>query len=337
VQTLIDCDILQYCQDSDDERVAWLDAAASSLVLPVYSLPVLELCRAIHLMVKLHNLPPTRFREYWARLSERHIQHGEYCIHVYEHLDCDLPRDIVSLRSHRWESGDPPPCEGDADRYWDRHRRLLQRLRFLYSTEGIDNWWEATCPQGHAIPPTLHPSHSSSDIVIDTNNLIELLNQLPVDGLTVDARTLHFPSRLSENAVRRFRFLITNRGVAGKIIVPISVLEETEGVINKPENVSRYDRARDVLRTMSINPELPLSNIFFYERLTQDILDYFLALYEFLTVQAVNDQEWDDFGDMLVLAHGLYNGCRIASNEWFEGRPDVWDVAKLHFRHLVLE
>jgi hypothetical protein len=88
---------------------------------------------------------------------------------------------------------------------------------------------------------------------------------------------------------------------------------------------------------MSLDLDRPLWNIFDFEPITQEVFDHFIHLYECLTVQAADQQSWGDFGDMLVLAFGLYHGCKIASNEWFEGKPDVWDVARDVFPYLVLE
>lgn len=172
---------------------------------------------------------------------------------------------------------------------------------------------------------------------MDANNLLELLNTLPVEGMGVDIQTLHLPSRLSQNAVRRFKAIIQSYGAAGHFIVPICVLEETEWVANRPENLVKYQRARAVLGQMSIDLDKPLWNIFDFEPITQEVLDHFIHLYECLTVSAMEKQGWGDFGDMLVLAFGLYHGTKIATNEWFEGKSDVWHIARGVFPQLVLE
>ena len=76
-------------------------------------------------------------------------------------------------------------------------------------------------------------------------------------------------------------------------------------------------------------------NIFDFEPLTQEIFDYLVLLFEHIEVQCTEHQQWPSFGDALVLAHGLFHGCKIASNEWSEKQE--WDIVKTVFPHLVLE
>ena len=64
--------------------------------------------------------------------------------------------------------------------------------------------------------------------------------------------------------------------------------------------------------------------------------DYFLLIYESLEQAGVSFDDFDDFGDLLVLAHALYNHAKIATNEWFEGKPDVWNLISGLYPFLVM-
>ena len=334
MKTLIDCDIIEYCFSTAGERQKLLDEAAHSLYKPVYALPTFELCRALHLLAKLYGVAPNNFRACWADLSEVHHQNGEFFIHVQEHIMENPPRDILNL-SHELKEEAPG---GDPDRYWDHHHHLVERLRRLYPVETLKNGWMANPPEGRAISPIPRNVSGNEDLVIDTNNLLELLNVLPTDGVGINARELYFrsSSRLSSPVKRVFKNIIQSYGAAGHIIVPICVLEEADWVANESDNWIKYAPARAVLKSMSMNLEASLWNIFDFEPINQEILDHFIYLYESLYVKAVVRQKWQDFGDMLVITFGLYHGCKIASNEWSEGKNDVWDVVKTIFPYLVL-
>ena len=333
MKTLIDYDLIEYCLSPAEDRKKVFDQAADSPDKPVYALPTFELCRALHLLVKLYGVVPNDFRACWADLSDLHRQNGEFFIHVQEHPMENPPRDILSISR---ELKDASPWE-DHDRYWDDHHHLVERLRRLNPNEKLEGWWRAQPPQGNSNYPVLRNTPESGDVVVDSNNLLELLNTLPIEGMGVDAKELHFPNRLSPQAVRRFKAIIQSYGAAGHFIVPICVLEEVDWVANKSENQVKYSQARSVLYSMGIDFDKPLWNIFYFEPITQEILDHFMYLYERLSAQATVQRSWGDFGDMLVLSFGLYHGCKIASNEWFEGKPDVWDVVRGIFPYMVLE
>jgi len=333
MKTLIDCDIIEYCFSTADERQKVLDEARESIYKPVYALPTFELCRSLHLLAKLYGVAPNDFRACWADLSEVHKQNGEFYIHVSEYPTENPPRDILSVGR---ELKDDAPWEYHG-RYWDGHHHLVQRLRCLHPSEELEGWWRARPPEGNMNSPVLRNTPESGDLVIDSNNLLELLNALPTEGMGVDARVLRFPHRLSPQAIRRFKNIIQSYGTVGHFIVPICVLEEVDWVANKPENQTRYNQARKVLHSMGVDLDKPLWNIFDFEPITQEIFDHFIHLYESLSTYTASRPSRGDFGDMLVLAFGLYHGCKIASNEWFEGKPDVWNVVRGIFPYMVLE
>jgi len=358
MQTLIDCDILDYCHRPEDYQDD-LEVAIHSLNKPVYGVSVFELCRALHLLVKLYGIPPTRFRACWVDLTQIHYEsawgNGGCFLHVNEFPIDEIDRLPVVIRTLRTQEGHVEdetevPCESDPVRYWDRHLGLTKRLRELHQNELVDfqerlkslstsrGPWIATPPQGEEDPPCLRSApENEDDVVMDTNNLLELLDQLPEDGAPIDGNQLHLPSRLSDNAKRRFKRIINNRGVSGKFIVPVSVLEEVDRVAFREwgNYRSQHLQAQAVLRSMSLDPDRPMWQVFSFESLTQEIFDYLLLLYEKIADQSTDIPHWPDFGDALVLAHGLYHGCPVASNEWYE--KDDWDAVKSVFPHLVLE
>lgn len=86
---------------------------------------------------------------------------------------------------------------------------------------------------------------------------------------------------------------------------------------------------------MALNPELPLWNIFFFEPLSQDILECFLQLYESLYSSLVSNQYILGLADAIILSHGIYNRCPVASTEWVEKRE--WEAVAGIFPYLVLK
>jgi len=337
MQILSDCTILEYCHSTPEERLTDFERAAADLFKPVHQLPVFELCHALHILVKHYQISPSQFRAHWVEFCEKHFAAGEFFIHMPEDQADQIFQAIIGL-PHQLPAEDTAPCE-DPRIYWGNNRHLIYRMKSTYVVDVLEGWWSAIPPDGQSNQP-LTVDRQSSDVVLDANNLVELLNQLPSDGYTAIGG-LTFPTRLSEEVRRMFRQIIDTRGVAGKFIVPISALEEAEWVIHRPQNEEKYRNARQVLRSIALSGDHLLWNFFSFEGLNQDIFEYFLYLYERLEIAKVSFDDFDDFGDFLVLAHGLYHGCRIASNEWFEYDPqaatDVWVRIKEIFPFLVVE
>jgi hypothetical protein len=334
MQLLIDCDILEYCFSTAQEREESFQEAVDKPIKPVYQLPVFELCHAVHLMVKHHQFSPRTFRECWADLSENHLRSGEYFIHVHELSESETLGEIIGMPRDLPGEDNTVPCENTGS-YWGHNKHLIYRMRALHKPQTLQNGWVAFPPEGKPEALQIQPV-SSQDIVLDTNNLVELLEQLPADGFLTNLAGIHFPSRLSEHASRIFRNIIATYGAERHFIVPMSVLEETQWIVTKPENESRYRNARQVLSSILLDPERPLWRIFIFEPITQEIFEYFLLLYESLEQNRVSFSEIDDFGDMLVLAHALFHNAKIATNEWFEGGPDVWVLISGLFPFLVI-
>jgi len=332
---LIDCDVLEYCRITDEKRNAHIEHVVDIPVQPSHTLPVFELCRALHLLFRNHNFPPLNFRKCWAEFSANFWNYGVHWLHVSEYPEENLAREIRRLPK-LFEGKNNVPCEGSSEMYWSHHFMLTQRLRYLCKSEpwDEDQRWSAIPPDGKE-KPIKGIFSNSDDIVMDTNNLLELLNQLPEDGMGSKVNEMHFPNRLCQNAIRLFKRIIYSYGATGKFIVPISALEEADRVANYDKNREKYERARKVIHAMSINVDLPLWNIFDFQSLTQEIFDCFQELYEALYSPNALEQSDPGLGDTLVIAHGIYNQCPIASTEWFE-KPDWAAVAQV-FPYLVLK
>lgn len=335
---LIDCDLLEYCLIPESERKEGFEDYPYVRKKPVYSLPVFEMCRAFHLLFKYRNMSPAVFRKCWNEFSE--TCWGDW-FHVSEYPRENLPLEIWRLkRSFNKNERDIIPCEGWTESYWDGrddqddrgdrdHFFLTLRLRELCRKEKT-NIWQINEPV-----PVKNPKLddlSSKDLVMDTNNLLDMLNKLPEGNK--NKKKPNFSKRLSRKAIRRFNEIIKSEGLAGTFIVPISALEEAERVSRK--KAPKYNQARKVIQAIKIQPEGPFRNILSFEPLTMKVFDCLYHLYEKLeSVYADNRNSVPSLGDTLVIAHGIYNRCPVASNEWFE--KSDWDVVAHEFPFLVLK
>jgi len=332
MEWLIDCEIIEYCKSSTDERQRQVSDLPYVSIKPVYVLPIFEVCRAFHLLYKYYQIKPGCFRKCWANLSKSYW--GEW-LHVSEYPKDNFAREIRQI-IRKVENPDHFPCGETAQKYWGFNRPLTERIRALVRRETIveDEIRTINGPYVFDFPVGFH-KEDSEDIVIDTNNFIELLNQLPEDGLGVNLDEMHFPKRLSEKAVRLFKTIIRSYGIPNRLIVPLIVIEETERVVNYEKNFEKYKKARSVIQAMAFDPNLPLWNMFFFEPLNQDVFECLLQLYEGLYSPRAEKQYSPGFADAIILAHGIYNRCAVASNEWFE--KDDWKYIAGIFPYLVLK
>ena len=212
--------------------------------------------------------------------------------------------------------------------------RHLRRLREVGRRPGDDSslhrlQWGAVPPEGAAQPHELRqPQANDPTLVLDTNHFLELLALLPADGGLTGVPK--FPPRLAEAAVRLYRELLGNiYGAAGRFIVPLVVLEESMRVARR--DPSRFGPCVRVLRAIEDEPEEPLWNVFRFEALTQDVFECYMQLQEALS----GETNVPGLADMVILAHGLYNGCPVASEQWHT-RRDEWRCVKSCYPYLVL-
>jgi len=332
MEWLIDCDIIEYCKTSPIGRSKLISDRPYAPIKPSYVLPIFEVCRAFHLLYKHGQMRPRGFRKCWTSLSDPYW--GEW-LHVSEYPEEDLPREIIK-KLKQVDSPDQFPSGETAQQYWGHSRALTEHLRALAKIDPIvEN--QIGSINGPLINDGSVGSHSpdSRDMVIDTNNFIELINQLPREGLGVDLGTVHLPNRLSEKARSIFRDAIGSFGVSHRLIVPLVVMEEAERVVNYAKNTEEYRTARSVIQAMAISPDFPLWNIFSFEPLNQEILFCLMMLYEGLFSPNSQNQNSFGFADAIILSHGIYNHCPVASNEWFE--KTEWQAVEQVFPFLVLK
>lgn len=337
MQFLTDCEILEYCHNSPEEREAAFQRAVDNQAKPIYQLHMFELFHASHVMIKHHGKLPKDFRKGWWEFCEKHIASGEFFIHVREEDPLENLKGILSVPTGVPEEL-PERCEEESV-YWCNAKFIyrLQAARDLVYKSSLDEElisWNATPPEGKQEPPD-PVDRSSEDVVIDTNILIEILNEIPEDG-NLGAAEIKLPNTISESARRKLLRSIRSYGSAGKIIIPDCVLEEAYRVSNYNSNKEKYKNVSRVLRSVLLNDK-PLWNVFQIESMSQEIFDHFILLYEKMDATGTDFSSFDDFADLIVLAHGLYHGCKIVSDEWLHGDPDVWDTVGPIYPFLVFE
>ena len=341
MRLLTDRHIADYCNiQSQQERIRVVEEAKLTFSV----MPVFELCRCLHHLARYSQISPALFRICWEQFINLFWQNSEngYFIHISEYPEEAFPQMLISLRD-LGEYERQAPVQGSSTAYPDEFWPLTQRLRQLYQTE-LDEFktlddeqrrWRGTPPDETAYQPQSPPDDDYS-VVLDTNIFLPLINQLPLDGSLVAANQIYMPSHWSAEARSRVRHIVNTRGIEGRFVVPVSVLEETDRVAHDDRRPQNYQQARDVLRTLQLNRDLPMWSIFRFEPLSQAIFLAFVRLYEGITVTSHTAQHWPDFGDMLVLAHGLRHGYPVASMEWSAAKKD-WDIVRTPFPHLVLE
>ncbi len=335
MQSMIDCDVLEYSRAPEAIRVEQALEWAEAPVKPVFVLPTFELCRAFHLLVKYDDVSPTDFRMCWAEFSEAYWGDWLHISDYPETLFPDVTSRLFPYDAGRGSDDEEVPCEGSPIRYWDNYRSLVRRLRALTRRDVEEiKFWDLHPPVGRSAVQQSAYSNPN-DVVVDTNNLLELLNQLPEDGRSIATDDLHLPRQLSSTAIRKFKQILDSQGLSGKFIIPLSVLEETERVAKREH--PRYAQALKVLGAISLSPERPLWTTFSFDPLTQDIFDCLIHLYARLHVKGIKEQIIPGFGDALVLAHAIYHRCPVASNEWYDhAEDDEWLAISRLFPELVL-
>jgi hypothetical protein len=340
-------DAIEYCGGTPADRDSFWTDAGNAVKRPTHAIPLFELCRAIHFGATRGTMEPAVFRRCWDDLSERHEQRCAEgnLLHLLGSGDTPdgLLKDILLL-------GPEPPrnipvrteAEDDRDRVRD-HQGLTERFRRLHERAWhlTLRWkderlrWKTTPPE--SMPSLEMPSKGTlPGLVLDTNVALEVFNKLPRDG--VWAGQLSLPDRLkraSASMVREIQRLVAGRGAPGKLIIPASVLVEMKRVTQRePE---QYAPSALVLQRMAFANHWPLRNSFLFEPLSVEVFNAFLHLHEVLAAARIPAERWPQLGDALVMAHGLYNRCRVASTEWHEGRARKldWEAVRHIFPFLL--
>ena len=354
MRIIFDDEITEYCLNNALERIIAIDQIDTTQTRPVKVLPIFEVCRALHFGAVNGHIQPDLFRTCWSTLVNELSLRLEYghLIHVaYGQSEAALLGEAGHLLTDILSIGQvtiPKEDSGlDPRTRQKEHRALTKRFRRLHELavkhlEAMDESYRGwACEPLDDLPDidflqykkeAEGSKESQADLVLDTNNLIDLLNTLPDDGQWTGS--LRLPDRLSERAVRWFRRILSQQGASGKLIVPISALEEAERVINYRQNHQKYLQARLVLKEIESSPVWPLRTAFHFEPFSHNTLSAFVTLYEQLVKHKIPRDGWPDFGDALVLAHGIANGCPVASSEWLE--KNDWAAVGAIFDYLVL-
>jgi predicted nucleic acid-binding protein len=177
------------------------------------------------------------------------------------------------------------------------------------------------------IPETLAPlkavqPRGDFSVVMDTNALLPLLNQLSSDGRW--PVSLHPQDGLMQQASRRCHELLSGDKSA-KIIVPMVVLEETMRVADRRRDV--FPNVPRVLDAILTEQNEPLWATFEFEPLTLDVFECFLRVHEIVDLY---------LADALVVAHAVRNQCALISAELYEN-DRKWQAIHQAYRFLALE
>ena len=322
-------DLDHYCDGDPMSRESLLGAVLSSAARPACLLPVFELCHAVHFGVRERRYDLVAFGECWENLVQylqTSLDRQGHPIALLDSTETDEVSDrLRAFLDARFELAEEQqeesPRRARRREGINEHRALVARMRSFYdfAHSRPRHPWTTRPPESLPLPSL--EEHTSEDLVVDTNSLLELLRQVRID----DGRArLHEMPRLPEWVIRKFKRSLETNGRSGKLIIPISVLEETERVAWRKADT--YSRVTEVLRDIAIAPDRMPWGALFFENLSLEVFASFLAMHRQLSEEP--KVAWPSFGDALVLAHGLYNGCPVASTEWHE-KDDWRDVRRL--------
>ena len=357
MELLRDDDALGYCAGTRAQRDALWERAGASAACPAYLLPIFELCRLIHFGAREgKRFDVAGFRDCWGDVVLAHEERSAASGCLLRLLDGgddgsdNLPRDVWSRAELSRERVLIDERGGDDPR--DRARdpwpflvsfRALSDVALagvIEEEEWERQWGHALSELPEAAPEPPRPiAHAegqpTEDLVLDTNFFVELLDELPEDGRVtrLPCQTGRAAEQLG-SAQRRFRQILSTRGLSGKLIVPVAVLVETVGIVRvKGRNRATYTNADRVMRVMELHGgDWPLWGAFQFQALSLEVLDMYLRIHEEMAGRVPDRHDWPDFTDAFVLAHGLLNGYPVISGEWTD-KTD-WNAVRRIFPHL---
>jgi hypothetical protein len=329
MQLLRQDEIADYCGGTPDEHQTLIEALDEQ-DRPCIILPILELCAQIHAQARRGRFSVPQFHECWERLVGLHYIYsysgnGEPLILLADSdpEETNLARLVRGIPPLRME-GPSRRNSRDAEQESNEHKQdvLQDRLRTLQDQmlPAHHPWLRPSSLAHDAPPPDQLPElvapTETGDLVLDTNVFVLLLMEImEVRSGRPVPRSIF--SRLSDDFYERAIAPLSGPyGAAGKLIVPLSVLVEAEGVVRaKP---TQHGRARVALDDLAFNGERGVWNAFEFQRPDLDLLVAFLDMGESFMSTGLLEADWPFLGDMLVLAHGIANACPIASFEWVD-------------------
>jgi len=341
MEVLRQSDALGYCKGSSEHREGIWRQAERLGENPAYCLPVFELCRAIHFGARESGkrFDIAGFRDCWQELIEGHgarsaergcllrlLDGGEESsdnlpLLVWSRATRSDPDDLLRTHDPRDSGRDPRP-------FTECFRNLEGlALEAVVRQPEWERQWRYSLPE---LPETAYGSvHPTRDLVLDTNFFVDLLDELTPDGslLTMPCQTGRAASKLG-GASRRFTDALRSGGASGKLIIPAAVLVESYGIVHV-KGLGRYPNASDVMgRIQRHGSDWPLWDVFAFPALTFEVFEAFLHLHEEMARRGLPRDEWPDFTDAIILAHGLVERCPVVSAEWTE-KQDWKQVKRL--------
>jgi len=346
MQLLRQDEIADYCACTTQEHQKRIEAL-DERDRPCVILPILELCAQIHAQARRGRFNVPLFRECWENLVGLHniysySGNSEFLILLADSdpEETNLARQVRSIPPLRME-GLPRRNARDSEQESNEYKQdvLQDRLRALQDqmVPSHDPRLRSSRLAHHAPPPDRLPKLSAptetGDLVLDTNVFVLLLMEVMEvrPGRSVPRKIF---TKLSDASYDRIVAPLSGTyGAAGKLIVPLSVLVEAEGVVRaKP---TQHWRARAALDDLSLNDERPVWNAFEFQRPGLEVLVAFLEMEELFLSAGLIEPDWPFLGDTLVLAHGIANGCPIASFEWAD-KPEEWTRTGIASRYPFL-
>lgn len=339
MELLTEAEVQDYCGNcqslNHNEELGEL--ASRPQQKPLYYLPIFELCHAVYFGAQAGRLTPGGFRLCWNEFvvaCRAHSYEGNL-IRIHEEEDEDLAKALLGFKAPiSINAKDRPADRRDHDNTYPAH---CQRMRELYDDlreklcielDGEDEasrCWLGLSPEELLAPYKPTPANGGGDLVLDTNNAVEVLQ-----SLTLDEAVLQLPSSFHPLVTRRISDSIRSGGRSGRLILPVTALEETERVVRKhPE---QYANVRAQLLERARHGKRGPWQAIDLEGLSMVRFEVLLTLIEDL--KHLTPASWPTFTDSMILAHGLYHGCPVASQEWLVEKQ-AWQAVASQYPWLV--
>jgi hypothetical protein len=331
--TLIDEErIYEYCDSDVGVREHALREIGTKPDFPSAVLPVFEICRATYFGAVKKGVNPAVFHDCWQSFVTEHWQfkrHGFPVTLATNVMDpVTAPDDFIEIGMPLLPEGCDDETEDDRDRRSDHvalttRYRELRRFAMVKWTRGNDGQHRAQCEPPDYLS-ALDESYicSSNDLVLDTNIFLEVINRLSLSF--PQEKRLVLSDRFSSKAKDRMNQNLLSNGNAGNLIIPSNVVEEADRTARNPRKADLYGQAKKVLHAILTQPDDPLWSAFHLVPFSMDFLGAFVRMEEVLFKTTEDKEVWPDFSDAMVLAHGLYYGCPVASSEWDDAGKADW-------------
>jgi len=327
--------------------------AISNPARPLSYLSLFELCHRLYFGVHYGSLEPVPFAACWSRfVAAHHEVAAEFDGHLIW-LSHDLPASlqppllpyVLELSPRRSTPRlDRRGPDNDYQAHCER-MRAIARHQCKAVAHGLGQLATAVASWGGPAPRELRaisairdlPAQASGtrDLVLDSNVAIELFNQLTPSGELPELPMRG--DRALAGAVRdRVHQALDTRGLSGRIIVPLTTLEESHNIGSHKADV--YPRLLSQLAGMDDPARDSWLEAFTFEDVSFEVFEALWCLLSELRTHASRSPGGvalglPSFTDCMVLAHGLAHRCWVASAEWTD--KNDWDPVKSLYPWLV--